>query len=89
MPTSVVALNRAIAIAEVDGPDAGLAALEQIAADLDTYYLMHSARGTMLRRLGERRAARAAFVRAADLAVAEEDQRFLARQIEELAQNSQ
>ena len=84
MPTSVVALNRAIAIAEVEGPGAALAMLNAIAPELDTYHLMHAARGTMLRRLGQRGAARAAFERAADLAPAEADQRFLGQQIEEV-----
>ncbi len=81
MPTPVVALNRAIAVAEVEGPGAGLASIEAIAPDLDTYHLMHAARGAMLRRLGRGDEARAAFERAADLAVNEADRRFLARQV--------
>jgi len=85
LPTPVVALNRAIAVAEVDGPDAALARIDAIALDLDTYHLMHAARGTMLRRLGRREQARAAFERAAELAVTDADRRFLGRQIEQLA----
>jgi RNA polymerase sigma-70 factor (ECF subfamily) len=85
MPTPVVALNRAIAVAEVEGPDAGLTALDAIAADLDDYHLLHAARGTILRRLGRRDAARAAFERAAQLAATEADRLFLAEQIQELA----
>jgi RNA polymerase sigma-70 factor (ECF subfamily) len=85
LPTPVVALNRAIAVAEVDGPDAALARIDAIALDLDTYHLMHAARGTMLHRLGRRADARAAFERAADLAVTDADRRFLGRQIEQLA----
>jgi RNA polymerase sigma-70 factor (ECF subfamily) len=84
MPTPVVALNRAIAIAETEGPGAALAALDAIARDLDTYHLMHAARGTMLRRLGQREAAMAAFERAAQLATTEAERRFLAQQIEAL-----
>jgi RNA polymerase sigma-70 factor, ECF subfamily len=84
MPTPVVALNRAIAIAEVDGPDASLTALEAIASDLEGYHLWHAARATMLRRLGRSGEARAAFERAAQLAVTEQDRRFLERRIEEL-----
>ena len=87
MPTPVVALNRAIAAAEIEGPGAALAALDAIAPDLDNYHLLHAARGTMLRRLGERDAARAAFERAADLAATEADSRFLGRQIGELAED--
>ncbi|MEE8374983.1 MAG: RNA polymerase sigma factor [Acidimicrobiia bacterium] len=84
MPTLVVALNRAIAVAEVEGPDAGLTAIDAVATDLDSYHLMHAARGTMLRRLGDPEAAKTAFERAAHLAATEVDRRFLAQQIEEL-----
>jgi RNA polymerase sigma-70 factor (ECF subfamily) len=87
MPTPVVALNRAIAIAEVEGAGAALAALDAIAPDLDNYHLMHAARGATLRRLGQRDAAKAAFERAAHLAVTDADRRFLAQQIEELAED--
>jgi RNA polymerase sigma-70 factor, ECF subfamily len=86
MPTPVVALNRAIAIAETEGPGAALNSLEAIAADLDNYHLMHAALGTMLRRLGRRDEARAAFERAAHVAATEADRQFLAHQIEELAE---
>jgi RNA polymerase sigma-70 factor, ECF subfamily len=85
MPTPVVALNRAIAVAETEGPDVALAQLDAIAPDLDAYHLMHAARGTLLRRLGRRASARAAFERAAALAATESDKRFLESQVEELA----
>ena len=85
MPTPVVALNRAIAIAETEGPGAALARLDTIAPDLDNYHLMHAARGTMLRRLGRREAARAAFEHAARLAPTEAERGFLAQQLDELA----
>ena len=87
MPTPVVAMNRAIAIGEIEGPGAALASLDSIAPDLDNYHLMHAARGTMLRRLGERDAAQAAFERAAHLAATGADRRFLAQQIKELAED--
>ncbi len=83
----MVALNRAIAVAEVEGPDAALTAIDAIATDLDSYHLMHAARGTMLRRLGDPEAAKTAFERAAHLAASEVDRRFLARQITELSKN--
>ena len=83
MPTPVVALNRAIA--EIEGPGAALTTLDAIAPDLGNYHLIHAARGTMLRQLGRRDAAQAAFERAAHLAATEADRRFLAQQIEELA----
>jgi RNA polymerase sigma-70 factor (ECF subfamily) len=49
-PSPVVALNRAVAVAEVDGPAAALALVD--ALDLDGYYLLHAIRGDLLRRLG-------------------------------------
>ena len=51
-PTPVVALNRAIAVAERSGADAGLAALEGLAEALDGYHLFHATRGQLLERLG-------------------------------------
>ncbi|GMQ84611.1 MAG: RNA polymerase sigma factor [Acidimicrobiia bacterium] len=86
MPTPVVALNRAIAIGEIEGPGAALTALDAIGPDLDDYHLMHAARGATLRRLGQRDTAKAAYERAAHLAATEADRRFLAVQIEELAE---
>ena len=87
MPTAVVALNRAIAIGETQGSGAALTALDAIAPHLANYHLMHAARGTMLRRLGQRDAAKAAFERAAQLAATEAEWRFLAQQIEALAEH--
>ena len=51
VPTPVVALNRAVAVGEVDGPAAGLAAVDALAADLDRYHLFHATRADLLRRL--------------------------------------
>ena len=85
MATPVVALNRAIAIGESDGPRAALDELDAIAPNLDDYHLLHVARGTTLRRLGRRDAAMAAYKRAARLATTETVRQFLEEQIEELA----
>jgi RNA polymerase sigma-70 factor (ECF subfamily) len=76
-PTPVVALNRAVALAEVEGPAAGLAAVDQIDVDLDRYHLLHATRGDLLLRLGRREEARAAFERALELATNQEERRFL------------
>lgn len=65
-PTPVVALNRAVAVAEVDGPDAALALVDGL--DLDQYYLFHATRADLFRRLG--RAAEAADAYDAALALA-------------------
>lgn len=86
MPTPIVAFNRAIAIGEVDGPEAALEELDGVAADLDTYHLLHAARGAVLRRLGRRDAARVAFERAAELALTVQDRQFLTEQIGQFAE---
>ena len=65
-PTPVVALNRAIAVAERDGPAAALALVEDL--PLPDHHPLHAARATFLRRLGREEEASAAFRRAADLA---------------------
>jgi RNA polymerase sigma-70 factor (ECF subfamily) len=65
-PSPVVALNRAVAVAERDGPAAGLALLDQTAG-LDTYPFLHASRAVLLRRLGREREAAAADHRAAAL----------------------
>jgi RNA polymerase sigma-70 factor (ECF subfamily) len=85
LPTPMVALNRAIAVGEVEGPRAALSKIDEIASDLDGYHLLHAARGTMLRRLGQRDAARGAFERAVHLAATDAERQFLAQQIVALA----
>lgn len=85
MPTPVVALNRAIAVGEAEGPAAALTALEAIASDLGRYHLFHAALATTLRRLGRREEARAAFQQAAELANVDMDRRFLDEQVSELS----
>lgn len=82
-PTPVIALNRAIAVSEIDGPDAALALIDQVAVELDNYHLMHAARGTFLTRLGRPGAAKAAFERALELAATKEERRFLKEKVDE------
>ncbi|MDP4503766.1 RNA polymerase sigma factor [Nonomuraea turcica] len=76
-PTPVVALNRAIAIAEVHGPAIALALIDQL--DLDHYYPFHAARADLLRRLDRHREAATAYQRAADLAPDGPERDFLTR----------
>src|ERR671922_1138416 len=76
----VVEVNRAIAVAEADGPAAGLALLERL--DLDGYQYFHSTRAELLRRLDRPDEARAAFERALELARAEPERRFLQGRIQ-------
>lgn len=63
-PTSVVALNRAVAIGERDGARAGLDAIESLRQNLDTYYPLHAARADLLTRLGRSREAADAYRKA-------------------------
>jgi len=79
----VVALNRAIALAELDGPAGALAMLEQL--DLTGYQYFHSTRAELLRRLGREEEARAAYARALALARTEPERRFLSTRLQQLA----
>src|SRR5215813_1267258 len=74
-PTPVVALNRAIAIGEVEGPTAALALVEEL--NLDNYYPFHATRADLLRRLGRDTEAVSAYRRAADLAPTDGERNFL------------
>jgi len=85
-PSPVVQLNRAVAIAECDGPEAGLthidAVLEQ--GELANYYLAHSARADMYRRLGRTAEARASYEKALALTQQEPERQFLQERIRQL-----
>ena len=83
-PTPVVTLNRAVAVAMVEGPARGLEEIEAAARDgaLDGYLFLHSARAELLRRLGRREEARTAYLRALDLAGNAAERRFLLRRLE-------
>ena len=78
----IVELNRAVAVAEVDGPEAALRLVDGL--DLDDYRYAHSTRAELLRRLGRTEEARAAYDRARALTTDEAEQRFLDRRIAEL-----
>jgi RNA polymerase sigma-70 factor (ECF subfamily) len=79
----VVTMNRAIAIAELEGPQAALALLDRL--DLDHYRYYHSTRADLLRRLGRDDDARAAYERAVQLTQPGPEQRFLERRLAELS----
>ena len=86
-PSPVIALNRAVAVAMRDGPAAGLELVDAILerGDLANYYLAHSTRAELNRRLGRAAAARAAYERALALTQQEPECRFLERRLRELA----
>jgi RNA polymerase sigma-70 factor, ECF subfamily len=74
-PTPVVALNRAVAIGEVEGPVAGLALVDQLG--LEGYYAFHAVRADLLRRAGRRDEAEEAYRRAASLAPTQAEREVL------------
>ncbi|MCE3551040.1 sigma-70 family RNA polymerase sigma factor [Pseudonocardia sp. RS11V-5] len=80
--SAVVALNRAVAVAETEGPAAGLAIVDGL--DLGNYRYLHSTRAELLRRLGDHGAARAAYDRAIELTTTDRERRFLERRRAEL-----
>ncbi len=85
-PSPVVLLNRAVAIAMRDGPEAGLAQIDAVLeqGELANYYLAHSARADMYRRLGWTAEARSSYEKALALTQQEPERRFLAWRLEEL-----
>jgi RNA polymerase sigma-70 factor (ECF subfamily) len=79
----VVELNRAVAVAEAEGPEHGLAIVDGL--DLDGYRYFHSARADFLRRLGRFDEAHAAYTRALELATVEHERRFLTKRLDEVS----
>jgi RNA polymerase sigma-70 factor (ECF subfamily) len=85
-PSPVVHLNRAVAIAMRDGPEAGLAHIDAVLehGDLANYYLAHSARADMCRRLGRTAEARSSYEKALALTQQEPERQFLQKRIRQL-----
>jgi RNA polymerase sigma-70 factor, ECF subfamily len=81
--SAVVELNRAVAVAEAEGPDAALAIVDGLPG-LDDYQYLHSTRAELLRRLGRGDDARAAYGRALELTRSEPERRFLERRAADL-----
>jgi RNA polymerase sigma-70 factor (ECF subfamily) len=84
LPSPVVALNGAVAVAMRDGPAAGLALVDELAEALDGYHLLHAARADLLRRQGRKEEAATAYRRALDLATNAAERRFLAGRLQAL-----
>ncbi len=85
-PSPIVSLNRAVAIAQADGPGAGLSLLDDLVVRgrLSGYHLLPAARADMLRRLERRTEAAAEYERALALADNDAERRFLRRRIAEM-----
>jgi RNA polymerase sigma-70 factor (ECF subfamily) len=77
-PSPVVALNRAVAVAMVDGPGPGLALIDALVAtgDLDNHHLLHAVRADLLRRLGSSAEAARSYARALELVGNDNERRF-------------
>jgi len=78
-PSPVVELNRAVAVARVDGPEAALRLVDRLAGELDDYHYLHATRAELLRRLGRASQARSAYDRAIALARNASERAFLER----------
>jgi len=85
-PSPIVSLNRAVAVAMVDGPPPALALIDQLATtdDLVNYHLLHAARADLLRRLGSPVEAAKSYQRALALVTNDSERRFLERRLREV-----
>jgi RNA polymerase sigma-70 factor (ECF subfamily) len=90
MPSPVVRLNRAVAVAMAGEIEAGLAIVDELSADarLEGYYLLEATRADLLRRRGDRAAAAAAYERALPLAPSEVERRYLLSRLQEVGRSS-
>jgi RNA polymerase sigma-70 factor (ECF subfamily) len=83
-PSPIVSLNRAVAVAMVEGPQAGLALIDTLAGDLEHYHLLHAARADLLRRSGAHAAAASSYQKALELVGNEAERRFLEKRLGEV-----
>ena len=85
-PSPIVSLNRAVAVAMVEGPQPALALIDRLAAggELDGYYLLHAARADLFRRSGMREQAAESYARAIELTANDSELRFLKRRLAEM-----
>ena len=85
-PSPIVQLNRAVAVAMVQGPRTGLQLIDGLAAsnDLEDYHLLHAARADFLRRMADFSEAEKSYQRALELATNESERRYLQRRLKEV-----
>jgi RNA polymerase sigma-70 factor, ECF subfamily len=83
-PSPIVVLNRAIAVAEVDGPEVALGAVDRLEDELAGYHAYHATRADLLRRLGRSRKSRAAYDKAIELAGNSAETAYLTRRRDQL-----
>jgi RNA polymerase sigma-70 factor, ECF subfamily len=87
-PTPVIELNRAVAVAMADGPDAGLALMEPLGGELDRYHLFHAAKADLLRRSGRTGEAEVAYRRAIALVTNPVEHKYLMDRLSGLGQET-
>jgi RNA polymerase sigma-70 factor, ECF subfamily len=87
MPSPIVSLNRAVAVAMSEGPEPALKLIDELAAsgELDDYHLLHAARADLLRRLGDNDGAAESYKLALELVTNDSERRFLERRLREVS----
>ncbi|MBD2095967.1 RNA polymerase sigma factor [Trichocoleus sp. FACHB-591] len=83
-PSAIVSLNRAVAIAMADSPQAALALIAQLTPELDSYHLFHATHADLLRRIGALQEAAQSYMRALKLVTNDSERRFLERRLHEV-----
>jgi RNA polymerase sigma-70 factor (ECF subfamily) len=84
-PSPVVSLNRAVAVAMKEGPQAGLRLIEELEEDLAEYHLLHAAKADLFRRAGDLEVASKSYQRALDLVTNDSERRYLERRKKEVS----
>jgi RNA polymerase sigma-70 factor, ECF subfamily len=85
-PSPIIALNRAVAVGMVEGPESALTLIDGLSAagDLDNYHLLHAAHADMLRRMGEKASAAQSYEKALSFVTNDSERRFLERRLAEV-----
>ncbi|MBN3911460.1 MAG: RNA polymerase sigma factor [Nostoc sp. NMS1] len=88
-PSPIVTLNRAVAIAMADSPQAAFGLIDRLAPELDSYHLFHATRADLFRRIGALEEATQSYTRALELVTNDSERRFLERRLREVKPNIQ
>ncbi|OYD91599.1 RNA polymerase subunit sigma-24 [Nostoc sp. 'Peltigera membranacea cyanobiont' 210A] len=88
-PSPIVTLNRAVAIAMADSPQAAFGLIDRLASELDSYHLFHATRADLFRRVGALEEATQSYTRALELVTNDSERRFLERRLREVQPNIQ
>ena len=87
-PSPIVSLNRAVAVAMLEGPEAALDLMDELSSELEDYHLLHAARADLMRRLGQHSQAAENYRLALALVTNDSERRFLERRLEEVQRAS-